>query len=160
MTGELLAKRGNLFGRDRARTVPPFTPLVRENISNLLVGQCLVPWLHHRGAEFLAFDGDWALQTLKDNHRRPTRATSCTLRLTKSRAAQHRREVPVFRAERRRAPGARPLVRRNPFPGQRRMLSGVSVLEVPRSLRCYFAGAGDGAGDAADGAADLTSFRG
>ena len=45
------------------------------------------------------------------------------------------------------------------------MLSGVLVLEFPRSLRCHFAGAGDVDGAAGDcagaaGAADLTSFKG
>src|SRR5438034_3823134 len=80
MTRQLFAERGNLFGRDRAGTVAPLAPLVRENVSNFLVGQGFVPWLHDRGAEFLAFDRDWTLQTLHDNHRRPTRTAGCKFR--------------------------------------------------------------------------------
>ena len=64
MASQFFAERGNLLDRDRARAVSPFTPLVRENVGNLLVGQCFVPGLHHRRAKFLAFDRDWTLQTL------------------------------------------------------------------------------------------------
>src|SRR5436309_8533257 len=80
MVGQLFAQSGNLFARNRARTVPPLTPLIREDIGDFLVGQCLVPGLHHRGAEFLSFDRDRTLQTFEDNHGRPTRAASCKLR--------------------------------------------------------------------------------
>src|SRR5437762_4881318 len=41
-----------------------------------LVGQCFVPRLHNRAAEFLAFDRDRALQTLKNDHRRSLRPAS------------------------------------------------------------------------------------
>src|SRR5438046_1923910 len=80
MVGQLFAQGGNLFARNRARTVPPLTPLVREYVGDLLVGQCFVPGLHHRGAEFLSFDRDRTLQTFEDNHGRPTRAAGCKLR--------------------------------------------------------------------------------
>src|SRR5205814_7000563 len=80
MIRQLFAQPSNLFGGDCAGTVPPLTPLVREYVGDLLVGQCFVPGLHHRGAEFLAFDRDWALQTFEDNHGRPTRAARCKLR--------------------------------------------------------------------------------
>src|SRR6266576_3161246 len=78
--GQFLAQSGNLFGRNRAGTVPPLTPLVGEDIGDLLVGQCFVPGLHYRGAEFLAFDCDRTLQTLENNHGRSTRAAGCKLR--------------------------------------------------------------------------------
>src|SRR5437762_13758030 len=80
MIRQLFARPSNLFGGDCAGTVPPLTPLVREYIGDLLVGQCFVPGLHHRGAEFLSFDRDRTLQTFEDNHGRPTRAASCKLR--------------------------------------------------------------------------------
>src|SRR2546430_15252692 len=80
MVGQLFAQGGNLFARNRARTVPPLTPLIRKDIGNLLVGQCFVPGLHHRGAEFLSFDRARTLQTFEANHGRPTRAASCNLR--------------------------------------------------------------------------------
>src|SRR5437763_14586824 len=80
MVGQLFAQGGNLFARNRARTVAPVTPLVGEDIGDLLVGQCFVPRLHYRGAEFLAFDRDRTLQTLEDNHGRSTRASGCKLR--------------------------------------------------------------------------------
>src|SRR6266487_6573618 len=80
MVGQFLAQPGNLLSCNRTGTVPPLAPLVRENVGNFLVGQCFVPGLHHRGAELLSFHGDWALQTLEDNHGRPARAASCELR--------------------------------------------------------------------------------
>ena len=64
MIGQFFAQRGDLLGGDWASAVPPFTPFVCQYIGNFLVGQCFVPWLHDRCAEFLAFDGDWTLQTL------------------------------------------------------------------------------------------------
>src|SRR6266566_6149729 len=80
MIGQLFAQRGNLLGSDWAGAVAPFTPLVRENVGNLLVSQCFVPWLHHRIAEFLALHGDWTLQTLEDNHGGPPRTAGCKFR--------------------------------------------------------------------------------
>src|SRR6266487_2877993 len=80
MVGQFLAQPGNLLSCNRTGTVPPLAPLVRENVGNFLVGQCFVPGLHHRCAELLSFHGDWALQTLEDNHGRPARAASCELR--------------------------------------------------------------------------------
>src|SRR5213082_2112527 len=80
MIGQLFAQPLNLFGCNRAGTVPPLTPLVREYVGDLLVGQCFVPGLHHRGAEFLSFDRDRTLQTFEDNHGGPARAASCKLR--------------------------------------------------------------------------------
>src|SRR6266487_4939921 len=80
MVGQLFAQPRNLFGRNRAGAVPPLTPLVRENVRNLLVGQCFVPGLHHRGAELLSFNRDWTLQTLENNHGRSTRAAGCKFR--------------------------------------------------------------------------------
>src|SRR6266566_5642549 len=80
MIGQLFTQRGNLLGSDWAGAVAPFTPLVRENVGNLLVSQCFVPGLHHRIAEFLAFHGDRTLQTLEDNHGRPSRSAGCKLR--------------------------------------------------------------------------------
>src|SRR6266566_4376583 len=85
MIGQLFAQRGDLFGRDRAGTVSPLASLVRENVGNLLVGQCFVPGLHHRAAKFLAFDCDRALQTLEDNHPRPTRTAGGKFRASKRR---------------------------------------------------------------------------
>src|SRR5947208_3408185 len=80
MVGQLFAQSGNLLGSDWARTVAPLAPLVRENVSNFLVGQGFVPWLHDRRAEFLTFDCDWTLQTFHNDLRRPTRAAGCKLR--------------------------------------------------------------------------------
>src|SRR5438128_3262690 len=79
MVGQFFAQSSNLLGRDRAGAVPPVASLVGENVGNLLVGQCFVPWLHHRAAKFLTFDGDWTLQTLQDNHGRTSGAAGCKL---------------------------------------------------------------------------------
>src|SRR5216110_1436390 len=79
MISQFLAQRSNLFGCHWAGIVPPLATFVCENVRNLLVGQCLVPRLHYRGTEFLAFHGDWSLQTLHDNHGRPARAAGCKL---------------------------------------------------------------------------------
>src|SRR5439155_26464647 len=83
MVGQFFAQRSNLFARNRAGLVPPLTPLVSKDVGDPLVGQCFIPWLHHRGAKLLAFDGDWPLQTLEDNHARPTRAAGCKFRASK-----------------------------------------------------------------------------
>src|SRR6266536_6430834 len=85
MICQLFAPRGDLLGCDRTCVVAPPAPLVRENVGNLLVGQCFVPWLHHRSAKFLALHGDWALQTLEDNHGRPSRSAGCKLRASERR---------------------------------------------------------------------------
>src|SRR6266403_142653 len=85
MIGELFAQRGDLLSRDRTRTVAPLAALVRENVSNFLVGQCLVPRLHHRRAKFLTFDGDWTLQTFHNDLRRPARPARCKLRASERR---------------------------------------------------------------------------
>src|SRR5438094_8599529 len=80
MISQLLAQRSNLFGCHWAWIVPSLAPFVCENVRYLLVSQCLVPRLHYRGTEFLAFHGDGSLQTLHDNHRRSLRTTSGELR--------------------------------------------------------------------------------
>src|SRR5207248_7614751 len=80
MISQFLAQRSNLFGCHWAGIVPPLAPFVCENVRNLLVGQCLVPRLHYRGTEFLAFHGDGSLQTLHENHRRSLRTNSGELR--------------------------------------------------------------------------------
>src|SRR5438067_3905262 len=80
MIGQLFAQPRNLFGCNRAGTVPPLTSFVSKNVGDLLVGQCFVPRLHHRGAELLSFHGDRTLQTLEHNHGRSARAASCKLR--------------------------------------------------------------------------------
>src|SRR5712692_1406387 len=85
MIGQLFAQSGDLFGRDGAAVIPPLTSLVSQHVGNSLISQCFVPWLHNRAAEFLAFDGDRALQTLEDNHGRPSRPTGCKLRTSKRR---------------------------------------------------------------------------
>ena len=85
MTSQFFAQRGDLLGCNRTPIVAPLAPLVREDVGNFLVGQCFIPRLHHCSAEFLAFYRDWALQTLKDNHRRPTRAASCKFRASQRR---------------------------------------------------------------------------
>src|SRR5947209_6906105 len=85
MISQLFAQSGNLFGRNRAGTVPPLTAFISEDVGDSLVGQCFVPRLHHCAAKFLAFDGDRALQTLEDDHGRPTRTTGCKLRAGKRR---------------------------------------------------------------------------
>src|SRR4029077_3548577 len=85
MTSQFLAQRGNLLGCHWAGVVPPLASLVCKNVGNFLVGQCLVPRLHHRRAEFLALYGHWTLQTLHDNHRRAARAASCKFRTAQGR---------------------------------------------------------------------------
>src|SRR6266568_7044103 len=80
MIGQLFAQPRNLLCRDRAGTVPPLTSFVSKNVGDLLVGQCFVPRLHHRGSELLSFHGDRTLQTLEHNHGRSTRAAGCELR--------------------------------------------------------------------------------
>src|SRR5438552_17360343 len=85
MISQFLAQRSDLFGCYRAGVVPPLATFVCENVRNLLVGQCLVPRLHYRGSEFLAFHGDGSLQTLHDNHRRSLRTTSGELRTSQRR---------------------------------------------------------------------------
>src|SRR6266567_995071 len=85
MIGQFFTQRGNLLGSHRAGAVAPLTPLVRENVGNLLVSQCFVPGLHHRSAEFLAFHCNWALQTFEDNHRRTPRAAGCKFRTSQRR---------------------------------------------------------------------------
>src|SRR5438132_3515289 len=85
MIGKLFAQGGNLFGRYRATVVSPLTAFVSENVGNFLVGQRFVPWLHHCGPKFLAFDGDWTLQPLEHNHGRSLRTAGCKLRTSKRR---------------------------------------------------------------------------
>src|SRR6266436_9165211 len=80
MVGQLFAQSSNLFGRNRTGTVPPLAPLIRENVRDLLVGQCFVPRLHHRGAELLSFHCDRTLQAVENNHGGPARAAGCELR--------------------------------------------------------------------------------
>src|SRR5438445_7647830 len=85
MISQLFAQSGNLFGRNRASTVSPLTPFISEDVGDPLISPCFVPGLHHCAAEFLAFDCDRALQTLEDDHGRPTRAPGCKLRAGKRR---------------------------------------------------------------------------
>ena len=76
MVRQFLAQGRDLFGSHRTGAVPPLAPFVSQNIGNFLIGQCFVPRLHNRTAEFLAFDRDRALQTLKNDHRRSLRPAS------------------------------------------------------------------------------------
>src|SRR6266481_2987415 len=85
MTGEFLAKRGDLFSCDRTGAVAPLAALVCENVGNFLVGQSIVPRLHNGCAVFLAFNFYRTLQAFKNNHRRPARAAGCKFRTSKRR---------------------------------------------------------------------------
>src|SRR6266498_1147792 len=80
MIRQFLTQRRNLFSRHRAGAIPPLASLVGKNVGNFLVGQCLVPGLHHCRTEFLALYRDWTCQTFENNHRRAARAASCKLR--------------------------------------------------------------------------------
>src|SRR6266850_1019194 len=64
MSGQFLAKSGDLLSRDGAGIVAPFAPFVSEDVGDFLVSQRFVPWLHHGGPVWLAFHCDRALQTL------------------------------------------------------------------------------------------------
>src|SRR5437870_13070956 len=73
MVRQFLAQGRDLFGSHRTGAVPPLAPFVSQNVGNFLIGQCFVPRLHDRAAEFLAFHRDRSLQTLKNDHRRSLR---------------------------------------------------------------------------------------
>src|ERR1700730_7728556 len=74
MTGELLAQRRDLFGRDGTAGVTPFRTNVCQNIGDLLIVERLVPWWHHGASKLFAFHFEWALQTFEHNHGVATRA--------------------------------------------------------------------------------------
>src|SRR5207248_1372225 len=172
MISQFLAQRSDLFGCYRAGVVPPLATFVCENVRNLLVGQCLVPRLHYRGTEFLAFHGDWSLQNLHDNHGRPARAAGCKLR------TGQRRTLPCHSDQ----PDGKRFAthtRLTFFPLHRGMdildVSDFAVIHTLAGMRLRWwsafvhlgggcppgAAEGEAAGDAAGAApADLTSFNG
>src|SRR5438876_9866391 len=76
MVRQFLAQGRDLFGSHRTGAIPPLAPFVSQNVGNFLIGQCFVPRLHDRAAEFLAFHRDRPLQTLKNDHRRSLRTPS------------------------------------------------------------------------------------
>src|SRR6266436_8480405 len=85
MVRQFFAQTRDLFGSYRTGAVPPLAPFVSQNVGNFLIGQCFVPRLHDRTAEFLAFNRDRSLQTFENDHCRSLRTAS-----RKFRAGQRR----------------------------------------------------------------------
>src|SRR5262245_35852808 len=76
MVGKLLAQRSDLLWGNGARVIPPLASLVRDDVGKFLIGQRLVPGLHHRAAVLLALYFDGTGQTFKHYHGHSVRATS------------------------------------------------------------------------------------